>query len=185
MKAVSPFTKVFIFLYISAVGVRGYFFLRSMLRGAPCISTAEPTARVMLELAGLRPGMTVYDLGSGRGRLLLLAAERGVRAIGIELDPFVVWSSRILARASPFSERIEVRRGDLWEAELGDADVVFVYLLAGKMERLRRRLEGRLKPGALVVTNRFPFPGLRPEREDAAARVYAYRFPAPASRPPA
>ena len=173
----SPFTKAFVIVYTGAAAVRGFFYARSMLSGAPCVSSAASTARVMADLARLRPGMVVYDLGSGRGRLLFLAAERGARAVGIELDPFVAFFSRLQARASPFADSIEVRSGDFWTAELSEADVVFVYLAAWKMDGLRRSLEGRLKPGALVVTNRFPFPGLAPEREDREARVYAYRFP--------
>ncbi|TBR25536.1 hypothetical protein EPO15_02050 [bacterium] len=131
----------------------------------------------MCALGEVGPGKTVYDLGSGSGRLLLAAAARGARAVGLELDPFKVAQARLLAWASPDKERIAVLWQDFRGADLAEADVVFVYLTRGKMAGLREALKGRLKPGALVVSNSFVFPGLEPERADAANKVYAYRAP--------
>ena len=156
---------------------RSAFFIRSMLTGAPSVPSSPEAVRAMCALAGLRPGMTVYDLGSGAGRLLLAAAGHGARAVGLELDPFKVCQSRLLAWASPDRERIEVLGRDFRGADLSQADVVFVYLTAGKMAGLRAALKGRLKPGALVVSNSFVFPGLEPEKSDVANKVYAYRAP--------
>lgn len=167
----------FCWLFIAGGLLRSAFCLRSMFTGAPSVPSTPAAVEAMCALAGLRPGVTVYDLGSGAGRILLAAAARGARALGLELDPFKVVQSRLLAWASPDRERITVHWRDFRTADLSEADVVFVYLTAGKMAGLRAALKGRLKPGALVVSNSFVFPGLEPERTDAANKVYAYRAP--------
>lgn len=167
----------FCWLFVVCGLVRSAFFIRSMYAGAPSVPSSPEAVAAMCELGGVGPGKCVYDLGSGAGRLLLAAAARGARAVGLELDPFKVFESRALAWASPDRERISVKWTDFRKAELAEADVVFVYLTPGKMGGLRAGLKGRLKPGALVVSNSFVFPGLTPERTDAANRVYAYRAP--------
>lgn len=164
-------------LFVIAVLTRGAFFLRSMFTGAPSLSSTPAAISAMCALAHVGPSMTVYDLGSGSGRLLLAAAARGARAVGLELDPFKVCEARLLAWASPDRERIAVLWKDFRGADLADADVVFVYLTRGKMAGLREALKGRLKPRALVVSNAFVFPGLQSERADEANKVYAYRAP--------
>lgn len=167
----------FCWLFIAAGLLRSAFFIRSMYTGAPSVPSTPAAVEAMCALAGLRPGLTAYDLGSGSGRVLLAAAARGARAVGLELDPFKVCQARLLAWASPDRERISVLWRDFRTADLAEADVVFVYLTAGKMAGLRAALKGRLKPGALVVSNSFVFPGLKPERADETGRVYAYRAP--------
>ena len=167
--------------FLALLAWRGWWFFRAMASGAPYLSTTEDAQRAMLELAEVGEGMTVVDLGSGGGELLLAAAARGARAIGVELDPFLVWWSRLRVRAFAGPGRVEVRRGDLWTAAGGEAAAVFVYLTPGKMERLRASLAPRLKPGALVVSNRFEFPGLEPLRADRRLGVYVYRFASPAA----
>ena len=167
----------FCWLFVVVGLTRSAFFIRSMYTGAPSVPSSPAAVQAMCDLAGLEPGMTVYDLGSGSGRLLLAAAARGARAVGLELDPFKVVQARLLAYASPDGGRISVLWRDFRDAELPEADVVFVYLTRGKMAGLREALRARLKPGALVVSNSFVFPGLAPERADEANRVYAYRAP--------
>lgn len=167
----------FCWLFLAGSLLRGFFFIRSMFTGAPSVSSSPAAVAAMCALADLRPEMSVYDLGSGSGRVLLAAAARGARAVGLELDPFLVFQSRLLAWASPDRERIVILWRDFRKADLSEADAVFVYSTPGKIAGLREALRGRLKPGALVVSNRFVFPGLKPERVDAANGVYAYRAP--------
>lgn len=157
--------------------IRMGFFIRSMYAGAPSVPSSPAAVAAMCELGGVGPGKLVYDLGSGAGRLLLAAAARGARAVGLELDPFKIVQSRMLAWVSPDKDRISVLWRDFRTADLAQADVVFVYLTPGKMAGLRQALKGRLKPGALVVSNSFVFPGLAPESADVANRVYVYKAP--------
>jgi len=167
----------FCWIFIVCGLLRSAFFIRSMFTGAPSVPSSPAAVEAMCALAELRPGLTAYDLGSGSGRVLRAAAARGARAVGLELDPFKVFQSRMLAWASPDRDRISVLWKDFRAADLAEADVVFVYLTAGKMAGLRAALKGRLKTGALIVSNSFVFPGLEPERSDEANKVYAYREP--------
>ncbi|TPW19664.1 MAG: putative RNA methylase [Elusimicrobia bacterium] len=167
----------FCWTFVVAGLLRSFFFIRSMLTGAPSVPSSPAAVEAMCALADLGPGKTVYDLGSGAGRLLFAAAALGARAVGLELDPFKVVESRLLAWASPDRERITVLWRDFRTADFAEADVVFVYLTAGKMAGLLDLLKGRLKPGALVVSNSFVFPGLKPERTDEANKIYTYRAP--------
>lgn len=167
----------FCWIFIVCGLVRTGFFIRSMYTGAPSVPSSPAAVAAMCDLGDVGPGKNVYDLGSGAGRLLLAAAARGARAVGLELDPFKVVQSRMLAWASPDRERISVLWQDFRKADLPEADVIFVYLTPGKMAGLREALKGRLKPGALVVSNSFVFPGLPPFRTDESARVYVYKAP--------
>lgn len=170
----------FCWIFIACGLLRSAFFIRSMYAGAPSVPSvpSSPAAvAAMCELGDVGPGKCVYDLGSGAGRLLLAAAARGATAVGLELDPFKVFQSRMLAWASPDQDRISVLWQDFRKADLAEADVVFVYLTPGKMAGLRLALKDRLKPGALLVSNSFVFPGLAPFRADEAARVYVYKAP--------
>ncbi|OGS05469.1 MAG: hypothetical protein A3G41_07710 [Elusimicrobia bacterium RIFCSPLOWO2_12_FULL_59_9] len=146
-------------------------------RMTPYVPSTDPVCRAMVEMANLKPGMKVYDLGSGDGRLLLLAAARGAEAVGIEINTYLVVYSKMRALRSPFRGKVRVRWGNLWWARVADADVVFVYLMPYYMAELKRLLERQLKPGAVVVSNAFVFENWAPFNEDKDNGVYAYRFP--------
>lgn len=147
-----------------------------MALGAPFVPSRPGICRRMVEFADIRPGMKVYDLGCGDGRFLLLAAEKGAEAVGVELDPVVWFYAWIRARRSPYAARIRVRWGSLWWTSVREADVVFVYLMPYWMGKLERMLRAQLKPGAVVVSNTFGLGDAKPFKSDDTAFVYAYRF---------
>lgn len=158
----------------------GFFFFLfylclAFVTGAPYVPSVSPTATAMIRLARISPGTTVYDLGSGDGRLLLLAAGRGARAVGFEINPFLVFWSIIRGFFSPRRELVKTIWKNFWHADLSGADVVFVYLLPWRMKALEKKLRKELKPGALVVSNSFIFPDWNILREDAKTHVYVFR----------
>lgn len=121
------------------------------------------TVRSMLEMARIQPGEVVYDLGSGDGRLLILAARRyRARAVGVEFDPVLVWTARLLTRLSGVSQQVRIIRGSLHHAEVSDADVVFLYLNPRTNARLQPRLAKELRPEARVVSHAYSMPGWQP-----------------------
>jgi len=152
-----------------------FFLTIAFVTGAPFVPSTKPTASSMIRLAHLKPGMTVYDLGSGDGRLLFLAAKEGGAAIGFEINPFLVVFSWIKKMASKERDRIGIRWQNFWQADFSKADVVFVYLLPWKMEKLAKKLQKELKPGSLVVSNSFIFPKWKILREDQRNHVYVFR----------
>jgi len=141
--------------------------------GPPFVTTKDAQAGTMAALAGLRPGETIVDLGSGDGRLLVAAAKAGCLAVGYEINVFLVLWSRFSAMRHGVSRRVRVRWGNFWKADLSRADVVMVFGFDGIMERLGSKFAAELRPGARVVAHRYPLPGWRPIAEEG--RVFLYR----------
>jgi SAM-dependent methyltransferase len=129
-----------------------------------------------LTLAGLAPGERFVDLGCGDGRVLVAAARRGARVLGIEFDPDLVDTARRrMARAGLPGE---VVHGDIFETDV-DADVVFTYLTPGTLQELTPRFQA-MTPDTRLVTLDFAVPDLEPERSTKTLNLY--RLPAPERR---
>jgi len=152
------------------------YFIIAFLTGAPFVPTTGKTARSMLSLAHIKKGDIVYDLGSGDGRLLFLAASLGAQAVGYELNPILAYFTKLRALLSPYQKSITVHCKNFWKADIHDADVIFVYLLPWHMERLGKKLEKEARKGTIIVSNSFIFPHLKIIREDRANHVYVFRI---------
>jgi precorrin-6B methylase 2 len=134
-------------------------------RAPDILFVGTPTEVVdrMLRLAEFRRGDVLYDLGCGDGRIVVAAARRyGVRAVGIEIDPKLVLRARENARRNGVAHLVEIRQVDLFEANLGDATVVTMYLLPRLNAALEPKL-ARLRPGARVLSHSFPMGDATPE----------------------
>ena len=137
-----------------------------------------PLVERILDLADLRPGETLYDLGSGDGRLLIGAAEdHGVKAVGVELNRELYEISRRAIVERGLQSRVEVRNADLYRSDLDGANVVTLYLDHGDVtEGLRERLADRLRGGARIISVDQGIPAWRPakvERVIACDQEYA------------
>jgi len=129
----------------------------------PNLPTPQLIVRKMLEAGHVKPGETVYDLGSGDGRILITAAQEfGARAVGIEILSDLCEKSRRRIKELGLEDRVTVVEGNALRADLRSADVVTMCLLTSSNERLRPLLEKSLKLGSRVVTNEFPVKGWRP-----------------------
>jgi SAM-dependent methyltransferase len=127
--------------------------------------TRHQVADAMLQLAGVGPADVVYDLGSGDGRIPIIAAQKyGARGIGIELDPRLVELSWRTANEAEVASRVRFIVGDLFTADLSEATVVTTYLSGSIMKLLLPKLRG-LKPGTRIVSHQFPMPGWPPDRQ--------------------
>jgi SAM-dependent methyltransferase len=154
------------------------------LYGVPSVSTRAERIRKALRLAGLRSGETLYDLGSGNGRALVIAArEFGARAVGIEIGPVQCLVSWLNARLNGVGSRVRVKRADFYRADLREADVVFVYLTSAQTSRLQARLEEQLRGGARVVAVSADFRGWQPSAFDNEDLLFLYRMPREDSTP--
>lgn len=170
-------TLLIIFIGLQILFALFIFFLTiAFITGAPFVPSTSDVADTMIRMAGLSKGDTVYDLGSGDGRLLFLAAARGANAVGFEINPFLVIFTRIKARMYQYGNCIRVYCRNFWLEDVSGADVVFIYLIPWRMERLRKKLERELKPGSLVVSNSFIFRGWKILDEDPKNHVYAFRI---------
>ena len=132
---------------------------------APYYPTPHAVVLAMLDASELQPRELLVDLGSGDGRIVLIAArDFEARAVGYELEDSLVKLSRRQIEESGLAERAEIRQQDLFTADLGEADVVTVYLLPRAMATLEPILEKSLKKGARVIAHDFTFPNWKPDR---------------------
>ena len=137
----------------------------------PYVPTPEAVLKRMLELAEVKPGETVIDLGSGDGRLVITAALKyGAHGFGVELDPLLVERSNESARRAGVADRAKFLQQDLFETDFRAADVLTLYLLPDVNLALRPKILADLKPGARVVSHDF---GMREWRPDAMETVQA------------
>ena len=120
------------------------------------VPTPEAVVIGMLEMAKVGPDDTVYDLGSGDGRIVIAAAKRfGAKGVGIDIDPVRVREARENVRRAGVADRVQILQGDLFQADLRQATVVTLYLLQELNERLRPKLQRELRPGGRVVSQTF------------------------------
>lgn len=134
-------------------------------KDAPFVATERRVARRMLELADVTSEDVVYDLGSGDGRIPILAAQFfGARGVGIEIDPNLVAKSRKQARVAGVADRVEFRQKDLFDADVSDATVVALYLWPEINVKLRPKLLRQLDPGDRIVSHDFRMGNWEPDR---------------------
>jgi SAM-dependent methyltransferase len=131
--------------------------------------TRHATADAMLQLAEVGPADVVYDLGSGDGRIPIIAAQKyGATAVGIEIDPRLVEQSWRNANDAEVAHKVKFIVGDLFEADLSAATVVTAYLSTNIMKILEPKLRA-LKPGTRVVSHQFPMPRWVPDKRVTVA----------------
>jgi SAM-dependent methyltransferase len=120
-------------------------------------STRQPVADAMLTLAGVTADDVVYDLGSGDGRIVILAAQKyGARGVGIEIDPKLVALARELAREGGVEDKATFIEADMFTANVSEATVVMLYLSTTINADLEPKLRRELRPGARIVSQQFP-----------------------------
>lgn len=149
-------------------------------KDVPYVPTPAEVVEGMLDMAGLKAGERLIDLGSGDGRIARAAARRGATALGVEIDSDLVARARSLTRLEGLEERARFVRDDLFTVSLRDVDVVTLYLLPALNERLKPKLLTEMKAGARVVSHAFDM-GDWPHddfREIADKRVYRWTIPA-------
>ncbi len=151
---------------------------------APYVGSPVPVVERMLELAKLRAGETVYDLGCGDGRILIVAAQKHrVKAVGVELSERLAKSTTESLKKLGLSDLASVIHGDLMDVNLSGADVVTLYLLRDSNDLLRPKLEKSLHPGARIISHDYEIRGWRPtavehmETSKRDHKIYVYTVP--------
>jgi len=151
------------------------FLLYLLWIGAPYIPTKKSGVEKILECCGIRPGMKAADIGSGDGRIVIALARAGAIAHGYEINPLLVWWSRVKIRQAGLDGRAFIHRKNLWSADFSSFDVVTVFGVFHIMRRLETKLRRELKPGARAVSIGFEFPTwLAAEKHDG---IFVYLQP--------
>ena len=152
------------------------------------VPTPEPVVKAMLRMAGVGPNDVVYDLGCGDGRIAVAAArDFGARSVCIDIDPRRIKEARASAKAAGVEDRVEIRQGDLFEADISDATVVTLYLLERLNVKLKPKLLKELRPGTRVVSQTFRMGDWQPhaEQEVNGTSIYMWTIPAGGKTTPA
>ena len=129
------------------------------LLGAPFVPTPLPRVRKMLELAKIKPGEKVYDLGCGDGRLVHLAAkEHNAKAIGFELSPPIWLWAKI---TQPFwRSKAKIRFRNFYKQDISDANVIVCYLMPNTLRKFQKETN-KLKKGTRIISYAFKIPNLK------------------------
>jgi precorrin-6B methylase 2 len=141
----------------------------------PFVRTTPEVIDRMLELARVKPGDVVYDIGSGDGAIIIYAAKKyGVRAVGIEIDQDLVLKARDNAFREKVEHLVEFRAQDAFTADVSPATVVMLYMLPEFNAKLRPMLERQLKPGSRVVSHDYPIEGWVPDRVERVPGTFIH-----------
>ncbi len=134
---------------------------------APYVVSPQEIVDRMLELADLKPGEKLYDLGSGDGRILITAVVRfKAKAVGVEISDDLVSSTNDRIRRLGLDNDARVIHGSFLDVDLSPADVVTLYLATDANEILRPNLEKFLRNGSRVVSHEYAVPGWKPKLVD-------------------
>ena len=146
----------------------------------PCLlggGQLQSGARIECRLAKVKKGDIIYDLGSGEGTALIIAAkEYGATGIGIEIDPFQKCLSKINVKLFWSFAKVETRRDNFWNQDISEAAVIFMYLIPKTLIKLRPKFLKELKPGTRVVTFVYQM-DLPLVAKDEKAELYCYEIP--------
>ena len=142
--------------------------------GAGWAPTPMKAVRRMLELAEVKESDTLYDLGSGDGRMVIEAARRyRARGVGIEADPLRVAVSRLIVRLKGVRGLVTIVRGNFFKESIAEASVVTLFLTQKTNQRLRQKLLG-LRDGTRIVTHLWTLDGWTLALSDEKEKVYLY-----------
>lgn len=126
------------------------------------VPTPQVAVEKMLEMAEIKEGDLVYDLGCGDGRIVVTAAKKyGVKAVGVDIDPQRIEESLNNVRSNKVEHLVTIKQADIFELDLSEADVVTLYLLPSLNVKLMPQLR-KLKPGSRIVSFDFDMRGARP-----------------------
>ena len=134
---------------------------------APFVPSPEAVVEKMLKVAEVKPGDTVYDLGCGDGRIIIMAAQKfGANAVGVELDDDLYKQTSERIKELKLQDKVKIIHGDLLKVDLTPATVVTLYLLTSANEKLKPNLEKYLKKGARVISHDFEVPGWKADKTE-------------------
>ncbi|HUQ92465.1 MAG TPA: methyltransferase domain-containing protein [Bryobacteraceae bacterium] len=151
---------------------------------APYYPTPEVVVEKMLNLGGLKRGEKMFDLGSGDGRIVIMASQKfGANATGVEMDNDLWKQSTEKIRGAGLEKTARIIHGDIFLQDYSSADLITVYLLPTSNDKVRPILEKQLKKGTRIVSHDFEFAGWKPEKtetidDDGEGRshtLYLYR----------
>jgi SAM-dependent methyltransferase len=146
----------------------------------PFVPSPQEVVDKMVEVAGVKKGDVVYDMGSGDGRIVIAAAKKGARAIGFEIDGDLVKESRENIRKAGVQNLAEIRQQDILTVDFSPASVVTMYLLPDVNLKLKPNLLSQLKPGSRIVSHSFDMGDWKADKVERVdgRTIYFWTIPA-------
>jgi SAM-dependent methyltransferase len=144
-----------------------------LLFGAPYLPTLKPQIEVALELANLKKGQTILELGCGDGRVLIAAAKQGLNAVGYELNPILALTAWIVTLK--YRKQVKVIWGDFWRMSWPETDAIFVFLLDRYMEKLNNKCIQYPKKPLKLVSFAFKISNRKPDKTKSGVFLYIYK----------
>lgn len=141
----------------------------------PFVPTTPEVIDRMLEVARVKPGDVVYDVGSGDGAIIIRAAKKyGVKGVGIEIDQGLVRKARNNAFREKVEHLVEFRAEDAFTADISPATIVTLYMLPEFNAKFRPILERQLKPGSRVVSHDYSIQGWVPDQVEVVKGTFLH-----------
>jgi 16S rRNA A1518/A1519 N6-dimethyltransferase RsmA/KsgA/DIM1 with predicted DNA glycosylase/AP lyase activity len=168
---------------LTALGVCTALAQETVEKLAPYYPTPQTIVEQMLKLGGLKPGEKMFDLGSGDGRIVIMAAQKfKADATGVEFDEELCKQSEAKIRKLGLTSQAKIIHGDILKQDFGSADLLTVYLLPVSNDKVRPILDKQLKKGTRIVAHDFEFGDWKPVKvvdidndgEGRSHRLYLY-----------
>jgi precorrin-6B methylase 2 len=148
----------------------------------PFVPTPQEVVDKMIELAGVKKGDVVYDLGSGDGRIVITAAKKGAKATGFDVDGDLVKESRANIKKAGVQDSAEIKQQDILTVDLSPASVVTMYLLPDVNLKLKPHILSQMKPGSRIVSHAFDMGDWKPDKTERVNGRTVYLWIVPAKK---
>lgn len=165
-------TLVLVFTFALLLLYFMIYFNKRVFKGAPFVQTHHTKIPEIIEMADIKPGEKVVDIGSGDGRMVLEFAKTGAFAYGYEINPLLYLISKARIKKNKMEKNAVVSKNNFWNVNFSDFDVIHVYGIEYIMPDLEKKLIKELKGGARVVSNTFTFPNWKPKKSKNNLHVY-------------
>lgn len=145
----------------------------------PYVPTSQNVVDAMLQMANVKKGDVLYDLGCGDGRIVTTAAKKyDATGVGFDIDPERIAEANANAKTAGVADKVKFVNANLFEADLSKASVITLYLLPSVNMKLRPKILD-LKPGTRIVSHAFDMGDWKPEKTETVdeSTIYFWRVP--------
>lgn len=161
------FFIVTIIVFTLFVDLLNFFFNR-----APFLPSNKKALKSMLDIYKFKDNDRVVDLGSGDARILTKLAKKNVKSHGYEIDPFLVWFSRLKVRLLGLENLVTIEEKDFLKGDFSSFNVFIIYGIKGMMPKVESKLLQEADKGSVVISNKFTFKNLKHVRSINNVHLY-------------
>ncbi len=144
-----------------------------LLIGAPYLPTLNPQVKAALELADLKAGDTLLELGSGDGKVLIAAAKQGINVVGYEINPILVVIAWLRTRR--YRKNVRIIWGDFWNKPWPEAEAIFTFLLPKYMSKLNKKVIQYDSKPVKLISFAFEIPDKQAATHQEGVFLYRYK----------